>query len=156
MPDIIMTKPQLNPLIFDAKLPSCVIFDIDGTLAAMYDRSPYDVMSVVQDKPNGSIIWLQKTIARDLKTVMFLMSGRSEISREITIKWLDDHKILYDKLFMRKKDDDRRDDVIKKELFEENIMGKYNVIFVIDDRDRIVKMWRDLGITCLQCQYGDF
>lgn len=59
-------------------------------------------------------------------------------------------------LLMRNKRDFRPDEVIKKEIFEKEIDPKYNVICVFDDRDKVVKMWRDLGILCNQVYYGDF
>ena len=34
--------------------------------------------------------------------------------------------------------------------------GNYNVKFVLDDRNRVVEMWRSLGLTCLQVADGDF
>ena len=57
---------------------------------------------------------------------------------------------------MRKLDDKRRDDIVKKELFDENIRGRFNVKFVIDDRNRVVDMWRQIGLTCFQVEEGDF
>ena len=61
----------------------------------------------------------------------------------------------YKKLVMRKTGDYRKDSIVKREMFEEHIEGKYNVLFVLDDRNQVVDMWRkELGLTCLQCNYG--
>jgi hypothetical protein len=57
---------------------------------------------------------------------------------------------------MRKHNDYRSDDIVKKEMYFEYIQPKYNVVCVFDDRDKVVKMWRDLGILCCQVYYGDF
>lgn len=67
-----------------------------------------------------------------------------------------DNNIYYDELYMRTPGDMRKDFVIKKELYDAKIKNKYNVQFVLDDRNQIVDMWRGLGMTCLQVDYGNF
>ena len=57
---------------------------------------------------------------------------------------------------MRKEKDYRQDAIIKQEIYENEIEGKYNIHFVLDDRDQVVAMWRKKGLTCLQVDYGDF
>jgi hypothetical protein len=57
---------------------------------------------------------------------------------------------------MRQTDDNRKDSIIKEEIYDAHIRGKYNVLFVLDDRDQVVQMWRSLGLTVLQCNEGDF
>ena len=58
---------------------------------------------------------------------------------------------------MRRRDDSRKDSVVKRELFDAHIRGRYFVELVLDDRDQVVSLWRrDLGLTCLQVDYGDF
>jgi hypothetical protein len=59
-------------------------------------------------------------------------------------------------LFMRKTSDSRKDTIIKKEIFFDNINGLYNVRFVLDDRNSVVANWRSMGLTCLQVAEGDF
>lgn len=158
-------KP-LNPLVFDNSLPYCVIFDLDGTLAHITDRSPYDGKSCASDLRNDSIVALFQLIQdSEAKTwkrwssvprEVIILSGRNGDSRPETEKWLTDHGITYDKLYMRTEGDSRKDAVVKKELFEKHIVNKYNVLFIVDDRDQMVELWRSMGITCLQCNYGDF
>lgn len=58
-------------------------------------------------------------------------------------------------LLMRPKKDNRKDSVIKKELFDK-IKDKYNIQYVFDDRDQVVEMWRELGLTCLKVADGNF
>jgi hypothetical protein len=77
-------------------------------------------------------------------------------SQEQTEAWLEKHHIRYDLLFMRKTADSRPDTVIKREIYRSYIKDKYSVLFVLDDRTRIVNMWRNLGLTCLQVAPGDF
>ena len=57
---------------------------------------------------------------------------------------------------MRKKDDFRKDSIIKKEIFENEINPKYNVLFVYDDRNQVVKTWRELGVKVFQVEEGNF
>ena len=64
------------------------------------------------------------------------------------------YEILYGELlYMRKDGDTRPDYVIKPELVKDFIDDIY---MVFEDRDQVVKMWRDLGITCLQVANGDY
>lgn len=79
-----------------------------------------------------------------------------EKSREQTQKWLIDRGIHWNALFMRKDGDMRNDAIIKKEIYEENIKGRYEVLFVLDDRNRVVDFWRSIGLICLQVAPGDF
>jgi len=57
---------------------------------------------------------------------------------------------------MRPAGNTENDAIIKKRLFDENIRDDYDVRFVLDDRNRVVDMWREIGLTCLQVDYGDF
>jgi predicted kinase len=144
----------------DPNLPNCIIVDIDGTLALKGDRSPYDLSRIDEDTLNVDIAEIVK-IYNFLNTsetdAIFIFSGRSDSCKEVTEKWLLDNKVSYTKLVMRKSDDNRKDYIVKREMFEEHIEGKYNVLFLLDDRNRVVEMWRkELGLTCLQVQEGDF
>lgn len=151
---------KLDPLFYDISLPYCVIFDIDGTLAHRENRGPFEWDKVGQDSENLSISYLldmaQHYADEYTDTKIFIFSGRDGSCRELTEKWLYGNNIHPDGLFMRAAGDMRPDHVVKKELFDQHIANKYNVLFVVDDRDQVVHMWRDMGITCLQCNYGDF
>jgi hypothetical protein len=58
---------------------------------------------------------------------------------------------------MRKTGDRRADNIVKRELFEARVRNKYNIDFVLDDRNQVVDMWRnELKLTCLQVAEGDF
>lgn len=133
--------------------PKAVIVDIDGTLAKMTDRSPYDWSRVAEDLPNIVVVNLVKI----LKTyTIIVVSGRDSSCRKATEKWLKDNGIIYSQLFMRPENDSRKDTVIKRELFDDYIKDNYQIEFVLDDRQQVVDMWRQLGLTCLQVNEGDF
>ena len=76
--------------------------------------------------------------------------------RAETEKWLEDKEVEYVALFMRPEGDHRKDNIVKEEIFNNHIRNKYNVIFVLDDRNQVVEMWRSLGLKCLQVADGDF
>ena len=151
----------------DKSLPKCIIVDIDGTLALINGRNPYDDTLIHTDKPNKYIVDIVNRFKKlyDYEWVssngrinnrIILMSGRMDKCRNQTEKWLKDNIIPYDILYMRKTDDFRQDSIVKKELYEEHIKGKYYVEAVFDDRDQVVKMWRDEGLLCCQVYYGNF
>jgi len=133
-----------------------VLVDIDGTLARMTGRGPHDLDRVHEDEPITHIVELVQNLRQNYQLVF--MSGRKESCREATEEWLAEHvaRTPQEPLFMRATNDNRRDSIIKSELFDEHIEGNYNVRFILDDRDQVVRMWRDRGLTCLQVAYGDF
>ena len=57
---------------------------------------------------------------------------------------------------MRKTGDNRKDCVVKREIFDAEIKDKYYIKFILDDRNQVVDMWRKMGLTCLQVADGDF
>lgn len=140
----------------DRSLPPAILCDLDGTLAIIKDRSPFDGKSCGSDELNEPIAEILRTYRANGNAIIF-MSGRNEEARQVTMDWLAKHNIEYDGLNMRLDGDNRKDSIIKKELFEKYIQGKYFVRFVLDDRDQVVDTWRlDLGLPCLQVNYGDF
>lgn len=147
-------KPQ--PAIYEhnKNLRTAIICDIDGTLAHMKNRSPYDWGRVDTDEVDPTI----KNLLDVLKDKYFiiLVSGRDEICREKTEKWLRGNDIPYGTLLMRPEGDIRKDSIVKRELFERCIRPYYDIEFVLDDRNQVVDMWRSLGLKCLQVQEGDF
>lgn len=140
------------------------IVDIDGTLALRGDRSPYDWSRVGEDAPNKPVITVARSLAA--RSSLIFMSGRMEQCRHPTLMWLHTHVCDHPRLpacftgyplLMRKDDDNRPDQVVKRELFERHIQGLYEVEGVLDDRDKVVRMWREeLGLTCLQVAPGNF
>ncbi len=139
-------------------LPKIIICDIDGTLALLGNRDRYNP-STGEDLLNNPIANILKVYNNQnlFPIELIFVSGREDKYRDITEKWLQKHGITHYKLLlMRQTGDFRKDYIIKKELFEKHIKGKYEVLFVLDDRDQVVKMWRELGLTCLQVAYGNF
>lgn len=143
---------KTNYIIQDKTLPNAIIVDIDGTLAHMKERSPFDWGRVGEDECDEII----KSIVNNYNNNIIIMSGRDDSCRDLTIKWLEDNNIKYDLLLMRTKNDCRKDSIVKQELFDNNIKNKYYIEYVMDDRLQTVNMWRSIGLKCLQVQEGNF
>lgn len=142
-------------VVRDTTLPHAIIVDLDGTLCIHNGRSPYDEHLCDTDLVNEvvrQILWTHLFLAK-----IIFVSGRHDSVKDKTILWLQKNFGADFELHMRKADDNRNDSIVKREIFMEHINGKYFIDFVLDDRDRVVSMWRkDLGLTCFQVNYGDF
>lgn len=147
---------DLVPVVFDKTLSSVVICDLDGTLALSDGlRGPYEHEKCADDRVNAPVnrlLRLYKAIGYHL----VYLSGREEKYRPQTSAFLSRNLCPEAPLHMRATGDKRNDTIVKSELFDKYIRGKYNVEFCLDDRDRVVKLWRDLGLTCFQVNYGNF
>lgn len=154
MYDKYLKKEKENHYKGDENLPSAFIFDVDGTLARMVNRGPYDWDKVKDDEPNQSVV----NVLKALKTAgyaIIICTGRDGVCLDATKKWLAKYNISYDDIHIRAAGDTTKDANIKRIMLSE-IEKKYNVLGVFDDRDQVVKMWRSLGIRCFQVDYGDF
>lgn len=157
-------KYGIDVQVWNHKLSSCIIVDIDGTIAEKGDRSPFDWKLVDTDTPIQDVVNIITNLMDGYSItelpVLIFMSGRDEECRSETEDWLYTHmEDMYEgsTLLMRSKGDMRKDYIVKRELFEQNIRDRYNVIGVFDDRDQVVHMWRkQLGLTTFQVAYGNF
>lgn len=141
----------------DVSLPKAIIVDIDGTVAHMNGkRGPFDWKKVDVDDPDEHVLNLVRSLSTVYKVIF--MSGRDESCRDLTSNWLDVYYGKeYEGLFMRKESDNRPDEIVKTELFEQHVKDKYYVEGVFDDRNKVVNMWRNqLGLKCLQVEEGNF
>jgi predicted kinase len=152
VPKVTVTGEPYTP---NPDLPPAVIVDIDGTLAHMNGRGPYDDELVHTDLLDQTVAYLVERLADDGNDIV-LCSGRDEKCRDVTEKWLADQGVRYTALFMRPRGDNRNDAIVKRELFDEHIRNRWAVGFVLDDRNRVVDMWRGIGLKCLQVEPGDF
>lgn len=145
----------------DLSKPKAIIVDIDGTVADCEGiRSPYDYSRVKFDKPKEKVIRLVQDMAYKMNYKILFVSGRLALLNsqcyKDTEEWLYQHvKVPIEMLKMRAFDG-IDDTVVKAELFNIYIRKNYNVQFVLDDRDRVVDMWRSMGLLTLQVERGDF
>lgn len=148
---------NIEPYHNDPDLPPIVLVDIDGTLAIKHpDRDIHDYHLVHMDHPNEPVIRAVKAL-RQMDHKVILMSGRNEDCRDVTEAWIERNVGYGIPLHMRKSGDFRQDYIVKHELFQEHIAGKYRVLMSFDDRDQVVDLWRrKLGIPTFQVADGNF
>lgn len=148
------------PDLKDTGKPKCIIVDIDGTLATRTNRSPYDESKVYDDVVRNFVAGTVDMFVRsDVFAAVFIFSGRTEACRADTVRWLNDKCGWYVnndytkvKLFMRGKDDRRKDSLVKMDLYNEHVKDKYDVVAVFDDRAQVIReTWKPLGLPVFRC-----
>ena len=133
-----------------------VLVDIDGTLALRSSREPFEWSLIESDRPNPPIVEVVRPLNNVGHDIVFV-TGRHEELRNATESWLLQHVAIPGELMMRPDADSRPDDLIKEELIRARFRDFSEILLVIDDRKRVVDMWRQrLGLTCLQVADGDF
>lgn len=168
-PEMIAPLTDERKMIEFTSKPKAIIVDIDGTIALRDGRSPFDYDKAYNDKADHRMAHLLKNLIDECEYKVFFVTGREDIGdcRRITTSWLNDNiysQVWYNMgiprdnwvLLMRAEGDHRSDDIVKKEIYEKSIAPWHDVVAVFDDRDKVVKMWRDLGLLCCQVYYGDF
>jgi hypothetical protein len=156
------------------------IFDLDGTLALNEHRQHFLKENpknwkafheaCIDDKPNMPIIEIYQSLNISVWDKVYICTGRTENVRSKTVAWLIKHALLKvwesrtDRLRMRKDGDYRDDTVVKAEMFDDIMedLGRSNIInpqcniIIFEDRQKVVDMWRDMGLTCCQVAPGNF
>jgi len=166
----LMHKLKDNRLIKEPNpdLIPAIICDIDGTVSLRNGRSPFNYSKVKEDTFDPRMKEVLMKFINNHIPILFV-SGREDIGdcRKDTEEWIKENLIgQYKeklsgkdwrwKLIMREKGDHRGDEIVKKELYDRQIKPIFNVLCIFDDRDKVVKMWRDEGLLCCQVYYGDF
>jgi len=135
-----------------------LIVDIDGTIshrAGENPRDPYDMTRVEEDIYDPIIGGIAQRYYDDGYEII-VVSARDESAREGTVKFLYRSHFDYDALYMRANGDFRKDSEVKTEIYINHIQQRWDVEFVLDDRNQTVRAWRTLGLKCLQVSEGDF
>ncbi len=142
--------------VADETLPRAILVDLDGTVALLNGRNPFDASKCDNDLPNTPVIECVKAMFAAGYRVVF-MSGREDKYHEPTVRFLAKHfgDMPYE-LYMRATSDSRKDSVVKEELLEANVFHRYNIVFALDDRNQVVDHYRSLGLTVLQVAEGNF
>lgn len=165
-----MTVADGKPPV-DGKLPLAIICDLDGTLSlfnsinrdgsvtiqheGVHARSPYDASKADEDAINEQVAAVVETLYKAGHKIIFC-SGREDCYRPQTETFIKKHLGIEYELFMRKTSDQRKDSIIKEEIYNAHIAPRYNVFLVLDDRNQVVEFWRKKGLTCFQVAEGDF
>ena len=151
-------------------MKNIIIFDLDGTLALIDKRRElarkpngkidfdklHDASLIKHDKPNWPVIKIAQLFAeQEFKIVIF--SGRSDKTATETVSWLSQNKVPFNKLVMRpyKTKNFVPDEVLKKDMLDKHL-DINDIFMVVDDRQKVVDMWRSLGLICLQVADGNF
>jgi len=148
---------------FTSRLPGCpwVLVDVDGTTASFIDlktgaqlRGPFEEQKVLLDD-------VYEVVAEWIRALypyynICIMSGRHDFCGDDTCDWYDGHGIPFDHILMRYSGDNRSDHIVKKEILDElcAVIGKENVAFVLDDRPKVVRMWKENGLTVYPVRGG--
>ena len=151
-------------------MKNTIIFDLDGTLALIDKRRDlsrklngkidfdklHDPSLIKHDVPNVPVVKMAQLFAEQgFKIVIF--SGRSDNTATATVSWLLQNKVPFNKLVMRphKTMNFIPDDILKKDMLDKHL-DIDDVFLVVDDRQKVVDMWRSLGLTVFQVAPGDF
>jgi hypothetical protein len=147
---------------------SYVICDLDGTLSDVQhrqhwvkDRKRKNWKKFMEGIPDDTISEVVADILKHYFKTHYIVfvSGRPDSTREVTETWLKKNipEISKYELHMRATSDFRPDNIVKSELYEDEIKPRLGEpFFVLDDRNQVVKMWRSKGLICLQVAEGDF
>lgn len=141
----------------DLNLPPCILYDIDGTIAQMHNRGPFEWNKVKEDYMIYSVVstidWLSDLDSKNRPTVI-LCTGRDGVALQDTIEWLNSNEIYYDDIMIRNEKDMRPDWVVKEEMWK-NISKHYNIIAMYDDRLQVVRRARALGLKVFNVEYNN-
>jgi len=151
--------PPAAPLLTPVDAPYAIICDLDGTLSLFKEqghRGPYDASRCAEDDVNVPVRTLLEIYYRTQHDHIIYLSGREDTYRTQTETFLRGHHCPPGALYMRQGGDHRKDWVVKGELFDAHVRGRYNVRFVLDDRNQVVDYWRHIGLTCFQVAPGAF
>ena len=137
-----------------------ILVDMDATLCLNTTGRPYYGDGAAEGMLNDIAIEGTCTLVRRMyeKCKVFIVTGREGTPEIVaaTKEWLAKHDIKVDELFFRPVKDYSPGAECKKKIYEDNIKGKYNVQFVLEDNCKCVEMWREQGLTCLQPNEGKF
>ena len=142
-----------------------VVCDIDGTITDCEHRRHHldgdkkdwkgFFSEMSQDSLRLEIAAQVGKLCMDEDATLIFVSARPEEYHKITMDWLDNHfSVGPIRLIMRNSNDSRDDTIVKKEIYDKYLKNM-NVIRVFDDRPKVIRMWRELGLDCTDCGNGE-
>ena len=140
-----------------------IIVDLDGTLYDSRQREGRAIerdweqfhMQSSFDKPYEDVRQLIESLNNTGLYHIVAVTGRNEKWRRITMDWLLEWEVNLDDVLMRPDNDWRPDHELKPDFFEAHY-EKDDVLFVLEDRDKVVAAWRDKGYNCWQVRVGGY
>lgn len=140
----------------DKSKPKAVIMDIDGTIARMWDRGAYDSDKVHLDTLKQQVWKIFEYYQADGYTILvFTWREDKDDCWTRTLKRLEYYNLHPDFFEIRAEWDHRCDSIVKREMFDK-YCDEYCIEAVFDDRNRVVKMWRNMWLQCFQVEYWAF
>jgi len=140
-------------------LPEVVLVDLDGTIAKMTNRGPYQEELVEDDDYIETVGNIAQMTAQLYNAKTFITSGRHITCKDATERWLKKHGFSYDEIFMRPEpttgEKELPDNAVKENFFNE-INTRYNIRAVFDDRQQVIDFYRQKGVRVFQCADGRF
>ena len=137
---------------------AAVLVDIDGTVALMGGRSPYDWTRVGEDLPEPGGDRGRPGHARGRPRDRLLLRAATTVAAPRPRRGSTCTSACpYEALFMRPAGDSRKDSIVKRgDLRRARSATGGGSSGVFDDRQQVVRMWRALGLTVFQVAEGDF
>ncbi len=166
-------EPVMPPIVpINVNLPPAVICDLDGTLSLFnvkkfdgtsemrhpgaHYRSPYDASNCDEDAVNLPVLTVLNSL-HQLGNKIIFCSGREDKYQDPTERFLKKHVTFPYQLHMRQTGDNRKDALIKEEIYHQYIAPNYRAFLVMDDRSQVIALWRNkLGLPTFQVNDGDF
>ena len=158
VPEGLLERVTPEPYLARQGSVPAFLIDIDGTVALHEGvRRHHDYHLVSQDLPNQAVIDVVRSSIGSGGLYPLFVSGRPDSCREATKHWIHKHVSVGSyTLLMRKTGDHRPDWMVKLEIFNNKIRDLYDVKYALDDRNQVVEMYRDMGLTVLQVAKGNF
>lgn len=140
-----------------------VLCDLDGTISIFRLENGFELRNCYAAETSNNDL-INVAVAKAISAMeltghkVIFLSGRESKHREPTIEFLNRvcEKFGLSKditLYMRATGDSRSDDIVKSELYYNHIADKYKVIAIFDDRPKVTRMWRKLGLFVFDCNH---
>lgn len=143
--------PQTAPQVkFNENLPATYIVDIDGTVAKKGDRDIFDDSKLHLDTEIVEVGNIIRALHKDGFKIVFV-SGRQDSCKDTTTQWLKDKNLWMtdSEIYMRVAKDQRNDSIVKEEIVLNELVPRYNVVGVLDDRIGVTRNFHKLGMFVL-------
>lgn len=139
--------------------PICIVSDMDNTLSDAAHRE--HLLDKSKGKPNWKAFFdamdkdscnsWARSILNSSPYLSVIVSARPDDYRKITEDWLFTHTVVIHDLYMRARGDYRKDDIVKEQILDFELLTRYNILFWLDDRKQVIDKIRSRGITVLDC-----
>lgn len=140
-------------MIDSFKFKDAIIVDLGGTLAHRGERPKGDYMTRFHEDKIDETVRELVNLMSNTGTMIIVLTGQREKSRQITEKWLNDNNVSYDLLM---KPNDSVIDTVdwKMEVYENELKDSINIKYVLEDREDAVERWRNKRVRCFQTASG--